>query len=62
MIEKMTNKTDSEIVFAHIRTNPGAFLEALRNSPIEQKEAILTYMRELPEVKATDDKSADTIE
>ena len=58
----MTDKTDSEIVFSHIQTNPQVFLEVLRESPIEQKEAILTYLQELPEVKATDDKSADTIE
>ena len=58
----MTDKTDSELVFTHIQTNPEAFLEALRESPIEQREAILTYMQSLPEVKATDDKSADTIE
>ena len=58
----MTKKTDSELVFTHIQTNPEVFLEVLRESPIEQKEAILTYLQELPEVKATDDKSADTIE
>ena len=60
----MTDKTDSELVFTHIQTNPEAFLEALRESPIEQREAILSYMQSLPEpeIEATNDKPAVTLE
>lgn len=46
----MTNPTASEIVFSHVRSNPGVFLEVLNNSPIEQKEAILAYLQTLPEI------------
>ena len=46
----MANPTDSEIVFAHIRSNPQVFLEVLRKSPVEQKEAILAYLQTLPQI------------
>ena len=58
----MTKKTDSKRVFAHVQADPEAFFEALRESAIEQREAILTYLQSLPEFKAIDDKSVDTIE
>ena len=58
----MTDKTDSELVFTHIQTNPEVFLEALNDSSPETKEAILSYMRTLPEIEATNDKPADTLE
>lgn len=45
----MTDKTDSEIVFAHIRSNPEAFLNALQSRSSEIKEAILGYLQTLPE-------------
>ena len=57
----MTKKTDSELVFTHIQTNPEAFLEALRESPIEQKEAILTYMQSLPEPENNSNSSSQPI-
>lgn len=47
----MTDKTDSEIVFAHgkKKNQSQAFLEVLRESPPEQKEAILAYIQALNE-------------
>ena len=58
----MAKETDSKLVFAHVQTDPEAFLEALGESAIEQREAILTYLQSLPEFKAIDDMSVDTIE
>lgn len=46
----MTNPTDSEIVFAHICSNPEAFLEALQTKSPEIKEAVLGYLQTLPEI------------
>ncbi len=46
----MANPTDSEIVFAHIRSNPQVFLEVLRESPVEQKETIFAYLQTLSEI------------
>ena len=57
----MTEETDSKRVFAHVQADSEAFLKALLESAIEQREAILTYLQSLPEFKAIDDRSADTI-
>ena len=44
----MTNPTASEIVFAHIQSNPEAFLAALESVPPETKKAVLGYLQTLP--------------
>ena len=44
----MANPTASEIVFAHVKTNPEAFLAALETVPPETKKAVLDYMQILP--------------
>lgn len=46
----MTNPTASEIVFAHVETNPEAFLAALETVPPETKKAVLAYMQTLPKI------------
>lgn len=46
----MTNPTDFEIVFSHVRSNPEAFLEALETVPPETKKAVLAYMQTLPQI------------
>jgi hypothetical protein len=46
----MTSPTDSEIVFAHICSNPEAFLDALNDSPPETKKAVLDHLQALPEI------------
>jgi hypothetical protein len=46
----MTNPTASEIVFAHIQSNPETFLAALESVPPETKKAVLGYLQTLPEI------------
>jgi len=45
----MTSKSDSEIVFNHIHTNPKAFLDAL-NSCSSNTQTILDYLQTLAKV------------
>ncbi|MEG4989800.1 hypothetical protein QUB08_29265 [Microcoleus sp. BR0-C5] len=46
----MTNPTASEIVFAHVHSNPEAFLVALESVPPETKKAVLDYMQTSPKI------------
>lgn len=45
----MTSKSDSEIVFNHIHTNPKAFLDALNSCP-SNTQTILDFLQTLPKV------------
>lgn len=58
----MTNPTDSEIVFSHIRSNPEAFLVALQTRSPETKEAVLSYLQTLPEVGSDKPKKTNPTE
>ena len=58
----MTNPTDSEIVFSHIRSNPEAFLEALNDSPPETKKAVLGYLQTLPEIGSDEQEQTNPSE